>query len=673
MARNPTTRRRVAITVRCGVGFGKVSSWPSVRLTWVEGSAAGSRPHARGVVRSAAVDSLGPSGRKPRMRVRIAAWRRAMFRGRGLHAAVVLLAAAFATAATLAMIAPRLTHTFPSMIDDWYSIEHAVGQLPEALTGRNPEELRYRPAWVVWNAGQWHTLGAPTHRWGPQVWGILRVAVLALGLAALAATIVRWPADRRGRLTASSLVAGVPLVVMTMPGFAVNLARWGPQEPLQVGSMSLGAALIVWSLRAATAGSLGRGRILSLAAGIAFWWFGVLQKETSLAVVVLAPFLWPYVRRNEWRNLVRERSRLVAAVAAGVAAPLVLAAVHTVTLLSAETRVYGVGLSPRGVPGRLVDQLGDIDHTLESPLAWLIIASAFLSLLWAIGERTDWLTLGLLACALSSAAWVAQTGIFVSRYYLPVAALVVLALARSASARPRQLLVPAVVATLLADRLNGGSEGPVDWLIRQAAHDAAKLGVIVVVGALALGVALVAKVDRRALLAITVAALLLAVVAQTTNAVVAKFYPVAALIALLGLMRSSDDRSDLSARLVAVALIAVSMFNVASGRDSVDSWLQRERAQEALVRAVAAREAGGCTVRAIGKEVEFVAALPVLRRFVKEPAAGCLGRERFVAVIDGELTSGKTPPTHPVLVACAPWEVAWRSQLARILRCDVTA
>lgn len=594
-------------------------------------------------------------------------------RGTDSRTAVVLLAAAFAAAATLVMIAPRVTYTFPSMVDNWYSIEYSVEQLPEALTGRSPEELRYRPAWIVWSAGQWHTLGAPAHRWGPQVWGMLRLALLALGLAALAATIVRWPPDRGGRLTTSALVVGVPVSVMTIPSFAVDVARWGPQEPLQIGLMSLGVALIVCSLRSATGASRNRARIPWLVAGVALWGFGVLQKETSLAVVVLAPFLWPYVRRNEWRHLMRERPWLVASVAAGLAAPLLLLAGHTIALARAETRFYDAQVSPAGLPGRLVDQLSDIDHTLETRFAWLIIASAVLSVFWAVSREIDWLALGLLACALASAAWAAQTGIFVSRYYLPVTALVVLALVRTASARPRLLLVPAVVAALLADRLNGGDEGVVDWLIRQAAHDAAKLGAIVALGALALGVALVANVDRRALLAITAAAVVLATIAQTTDAVVSEFYPLAALIALLGLRRPAPGRSDLGTRLVAVSLIAVSLANVATGRDSVDRWLQRERAQEALVRAVAAREAGGCTVTAVGREAEFVAALPVLRRFVDEPADGCESGDRFVAVIDGELTSGRTPRTHPALVACAPSEVVWRSQLARILRCDVTA
>src|SRR5262245_6362034 len=121
---------------------------------------------------------------------------------------VTLVGAAVAILAVIVMIAPRFAHTFPSMVDDWAAIQNAVDELPKALTGRNPEELRYRPGWVVWNAVQWHTLGAPTHLWGPQIWGALRLAVLALGLSTLATTVLRWPAGRGGRLTVAALVAG---------------------------------------------------------------------------------------------------------------------------------------------------------------------------------------------------------------------------------------------------------------------------------------------------------------------------------------------------------------------------------------------------------------------------------------------------------------------------------
>jgi hypothetical protein len=592
----------------------------------------------------------------------------------GSRTTVVLLAAALAVAAVLVMIAPRFAHTFPSMVDDWSAIEYSVDQLPEALTGRNPEELRYRPGWIVWNAVQWHTLGARTNGWGPELWGLLRLAVLALGLSALAATLVHRPPGKGGRLTFAALVAGVPLAVMTIPALAVDIARWGPQEPLQVGAMSLGAALILWCLRAALSGARSLRQLAALAAGLAFWWLGTLQKETSLAVVALVPFLWPYVRRSrpEWRMLMQERPLLLPSAAAGVAAPLLLLAWHTVGLASADRRVYGAQVTSDGALDRLGAQLTDIDPTLGTPLGWSIIAVAFLSLFWAIARGVDWLSLGLLACALTSTVWASQTGVVQSRYYLPATALVVLAFARTASTRPRQLLVPAVVATLLADRLNGGHEGAVDWLIRETAHGATTRVVVLALGGLAVGIALLAKLDGRAVVAVAASALLLATVAETTNAVVSRFYPAAALIALLGVSRRTPVRS-FAAPLVASLLIAMSLLNLASGRDTVDVWLDRERAQEALVREVAAREAAGCAVTPVGVEVEYVQALPVLRRYVDEPAGGCGRGERFVAVVDGNRSSVRTPLTDPTIAGCAPWEVVWRSPIARILRCGLTA
>ena len=72
---------------------------------------------------------------------------------------------------------PRLHHDFPSMVDDWSAIQNAPDQLRGVLEGGMPEGTRYRPGFVMWNALQWHTLGAPTHFLGPQLWGIARWAV----------------------------------------------------------------------------------------------------------------------------------------------------------------------------------------------------------------------------------------------------------------------------------------------------------------------------------------------------------------------------------------------------------------------------------------------------------------------------------------------------------------
>ena len=114
---------------------------------------------------------------------------------------------------------------------------------------------------------------------GPSALGDAPCRAAGVGLSALAATIVWWPADRGGRLTSSALVACVPLVVMTIPGFAVDVARWGPQEPLQIGSMSLAAALLVTSLRSAIGGSRGRDQRLGLAVGVALWWLEYFRRR----------------------------------------------------------------------------------------------------------------------------------------------------------------------------------------------------------------------------------------------------------------------------------------------------------------------------------------------------------------------------------------------------------
>ena len=70
--------------------------------------------------------------------------------------------------AVFGAIGPRFDHPFPSMIDDWSAIANAPEQLREVLRLGNPEEQRYRPGFIAWNALQWHTLDAPTGFVGPR-------------------------------------------------------------------------------------------------------------------------------------------------------------------------------------------------------------------------------------------------------------------------------------------------------------------------------------------------------------------------------------------------------------------------------------------------------------------------------------------------------------------------
>ena len=210
----------------------------------------------------------------------------------------------------LVAVEPRLHHEFPSMIDDWNAIASAPEQLRSVLELENPT-ARYRPGFTIWNALQWHTLGAPTAFGGPRLWGLLRIGVLVLGVAMLARLLVMstgrgaddWPAARW------LLTFSVPLLVLTVPAGAIDLARYGPQEPLLVGCMSLGAALLVRSadrLLEPTRPSV--STLATTAIGLAVWWLGVLQKETSLCALVLIPFLTP-TALSERRAMGRGRLR----------------------------------------------------------------------------------------------------------------------------------------------------------------------------------------------------------------------------------------------------------------------------------------------------------------------------------------------------------------------------
>ena len=92
---------------------------------------------------------------------------------------------------------PRLHHTFPSMVDDWSAIQKAPEQLHTVLRLGSPEDGRYRPGFVIWNALQWHTIGAPSDFFGPQLWGVARWAVLVIGVTLLALLLVGQPTRAR--------------------------------------------------------------------------------------------------------------------------------------------------------------------------------------------------------------------------------------------------------------------------------------------------------------------------------------------------------------------------------------------------------------------------------------------------------------------------------------------
>lgn len=355
----------------------------------------------------------------------------------------VLIAAAI----VLASIEPRLDYSFPSVIDDWVGIRDSPEQLREILRLGSPEVQRYRPGFVAWNALQWHTLGAPSEFVGPQLWGLLRMAVLVVGVTLLAALLVgRARPDWGWRDPRRLLVVGAPVAALTAPSLAIDLARYGPQEPLLVGCLACGAVLLVPALDALLdRRALGGGLLLAIPAGLVLWAFGVLQKETSLCVLLLAPFLLPTLRaqRGRWASLDRRRRAGAIAVAVGILVPFVPMLLRTAQLAFADERLYGEIAAEKSFTERVSDQLVRVGEVMHSHLPAAVVVTAVLLVAVAAARRgVDWLSVGLLVSGLAFVAFAAEAGVVASRYYLPTIVLAALALARAAVALgPRPVTV----------------------------------------------------------------------------------------------------------------------------------------------------------------------------------------------------------------------------------------
>jgi hypothetical protein len=358
----------------------------------------------------------------------------------------IVVITALVTAVSLWTLSARLGHTFPSMVDDWAAISRSPDQIGDALTLRNPEDQRYRPTWIAWNYVQWHTLGAPEDQRPPLAWDLLRVLTLVAGLVAAAVALTER--SRIGTLTRALLVGGAVVVVVTIPAFAEDLARYGPQEPLMVGLLGAGGALLWLTVRRALQGRATTTGTALLGTGAALLvWGGAGQKETSICALALVPFLWPALRSN-WQAFLALPSgirRALVATVALAAAGFIPVLARTVQLALADERIYGAR-PEEGILGKLERQITEMNVELQSRTGWCLLAGAVVALTAAaaLRRRTDWLGVGLLVTAFAFLVFASSTGIVASRYYLPTVALASLAIARSAA------VLRSPVATVLA-------------------------------------------------------------------------------------------------------------------------------------------------------------------------------------------------------------------------------
>ena len=192
-----------------------------------------------------------------------------------LAAAIVLI-----SALGVWLVSPRFAIETPSLIDDWSAILRSPDQVRELLRLENPEEQRFRPSWILWNAVQWHTFDAPNGLVGPNVWNLARLVVVVAGLSLMTLLAMPTARTRSEALLQAALAAMPMLLLVTVPKFARDFARFGVQEPLFLGGLALGGSLLVLALRAllATPPRPAWHAWLLCVGGAFFWAVGAYQK-----------------------------------------------------------------------------------------------------------------------------------------------------------------------------------------------------------------------------------------------------------------------------------------------------------------------------------------------------------------------------------------------------------
>ena len=379
-------------------------------------------------------------------RGRTRSWRRVRVTG------VRLVAVGGAAVAVVGawIISPRFGVGGPSLIDDWFAISSTGSQLHHVLELLNPDAQRFRPGWVAWGYVQWHTLGAPTSMIGPNIWALARLALCIVGLSTFALVAVRAREDVRSDRRLLALVLLPPLVFVTVPGFGVDFARFGPQEPLQVGGMTLGGSLLYLGARELIASPVRLRPVLLTGTGYVLWLVGVYQKETSLCVLVLAPFLFPprpLVRLL--RQLERRTRRLLLVLLVVTTAPLLHIAVEVVRIVHRGDLIYGAHLQRGGI-GTTWQSYERAGKYLASPVVWwLLLAITIGFLLSCLRGRPQWPLVGLVLTAAVLMAWAAQTGVAETRYYIPALALLAVGLSIALATTPRAVFTALSLAFVI--------------------------------------------------------------------------------------------------------------------------------------------------------------------------------------------------------------------------------
>lgn len=355
---------------------------------------------------------------------------------------LVLLAAGAVTVLAVWMISPRFEIDVPSVVDDWAAYFTSPDLLAEILRLENPETERFRPGVIVWGYLQWHTLGAPESLVGPNAWNVLRVAILVAGLTLF--TALALPI-RRGRLelVLYAGLASIPaFVVVLVPKFARDLARFGPQEPLLVGGMALGGSLLFLAARSLfdESNSIRVWAVAALGVGGSLAWaLGTYQKETSICVLPLLAGVAIACRSHfaSWRHLGRGRKTALAALGAVVVLPLLHVTIELLRIVRRGDLVYDADAGGQGLIDG-VRELWNWTHEAVPGNARLLAygAAALVVVASVARRRIDPIALGALLSGALTFVFAGQSGVVATRYYIPAIALFAVAFALSLARLP---------------------------------------------------------------------------------------------------------------------------------------------------------------------------------------------------------------------------------------------
>lgn len=355
------------------------------------------------------------------------------------------------------IISPRFSITGPSLIDDWKALVSTPADMHAFRFSYHIAEARFRPAWIVWNWVQWRVPGAPGKMLGPNLLGVARLALLVAGMTMSAWLLVRHAG--RGLLEQAIFCSLPALIVITMPAFAEDLARFGPEEPALVGGMLLGGALMY---RGGCQLALEPGRSLIRAycwviLGFIVWCYGVFQKETSVCVLLAFALAVP-LGRGLRQRLTARQLRIASILVAIASAPVLAMLFEVARIVQAGSLAYGAhvkaGAGAMSAFGDAIRMMHSETHSRLGFVLLVVVLAGVVVSLWR--RRPDWLQLALLVIALAALEMTAQTEVFASRYYLPSIALLALGAARAVSFLPRGYARAIVAGTSILIVISAG-------------------------------------------------------------------------------------------------------------------------------------------------------------------------------------------------------------------------